>query len=88
VARFAVNEMRRFGRGRVPLLANEYGWTSMRNTWGSTNPRHVKAYAYAALIGLAKLPLSQILPFEWTDSSWGLDNGPFAAAVASINHRG
>jgi hypothetical protein len=87
VARFAVNEMRKFGRGRVPLLANEYGWTSIRNTWGSTNPKHVKAYAYAALIGLAKLPLSQILPFEWTDSSWGLDDGPFAAAVAKITHR-
>ena len=84
VARFAISEMRRFGRGRVPLLANEYGWTSIRHTWGSTNPRHVKPYAYAALVGLAKLPLSQILPFEWTDSSWGLDDGPFAAAVAKI----
>ncbi len=87
VARFAIAEMRRFGRGGVPLLANEYGWTSERNTWGTTKANHVKPYAYGALIGLSKLHLAQILPFEWTDADWGLSDGPFAQALAKIQHR-
>ncbi len=86
VARDALADMRRFGRGRTPVSANEYGWTSIRHTWGSTNPRHVKGYAYTALIGLAKLRLSEIEPFSWTDPSWGLSTGSFATAVAKITH--
>jgi hypothetical protein len=87
VARDALADMRRFGRGRTPVSANEYGWTSVRHTWGTTNPRHVKSYAYSALIGLAKLRLSEIEPFSWSYPSWGLSTGSFAAAVAKINHR-
>ncbi|MGH2857366.1 MAG: hypothetical protein ACRDMJ_07760, partial [Solirubrobacteraceae bacterium] len=52
VARNALAIMRDFGRGRTPVSANEYGWTSLRDTWGSTSPRHVKSYAYSALVGL------------------------------------
>jgi hypothetical protein len=87
VARDALADMRRYGRGATPVAANEYGWTSVRHTWGSTNPRHVKSYAYRALIGLAKLRLSEIVPFLWGDSSWGLSNGSFASALAKITHR-
>jgi hypothetical protein len=87
VARDALSILRRYGRGRVPVAANEYGWTSIRHTWGSTNPRHVNAYAYEALIGLSKLRLSEIAPFLWGDPSWGLSNGSFARAVAKIRHR-
>ena len=87
VARDALADMRRYGRGRTPVLADEYGWTSIRHTWGSTNPRHVKSYAYAALIGLAKLRLSEIEPYSWSDPSWGLSTGPYAKAVAKITHR-
>jgi hypothetical protein len=86
LARFALSEMRAFGRGSTPVVANEYGWTSTRDTWGSTNPRHVKTYVYQALLGLSKLRLAQILPFDWTSSSWGLNNGPFAHAIARITH--
>ncbi len=86
VARDALADMRRYGRGRTPVCANEYGWTSIRNTWGSTNPKHVKTYAYQALVGLAKLRLSEIVPFAWTDASWGLNTGSFARAVAKITH--
>jgi hypothetical protein len=86
VARDALADMARYGRGRTAVSANEYGWTSIRNTWGSTNPKHVKSYAYNALIGLAKLRLSEIVPFSWGDPSWGLSTGPFARALAKITH--
>jgi hypothetical protein len=86
VARDALADMRRYGRGGTPVSANEYGWTSIRHTWGSTNPRHVKTYAYQALIGLAKLRLFEIVPFLWSDPSWGLSSGSFAGAVAKITH--
>jgi hypothetical protein len=86
VARDALADMRRYGRGRTPVSANEYGWTSIRHTWGSTNPRHVKSYVYEALIGLAKLRLSEIVPFLWGDPAWGLSTGSFARAVAKIAH--
>jgi hypothetical protein len=86
VAREAIADMRRYGRGGTPISANEYGWTSIRGTWGSTNPKHVKTYAYQALIGLAKLRLNEIMPFLWGDPSWGLSNGSFARALAKIQH--
>jgi hypothetical protein len=88
VARDALADMRSFGRGRTPVVANEYGWTSIKDTWGSTNPRNVKSYAYNALVGLAKLRLSEIVPFSWSDSSWGLSSGSFAKALAKIRHHG
>lgn len=87
VARDALADMRHYGRRRTPVAANEYGWTSIRHTWGSTNPRHVKRYAYAALVGLAKLRLSEIVPYLWGDPAWGLSNGSFAHALARIRHR-
>ncbi len=86
LARFALAEMRRYGRGSTPLLANEYGWTSDRRTWGSTRPQHVKPYVFQALVGLSKLGLAQILPFQWTYASWGLSGGSFAQAVARVTH--
>jgi hypothetical protein len=86
LARFAINEMRRFGRGSTPVVVNEYGWTSKQHTWGSTTPKNVKNYAYQALTGLSKLRLAQILPFEWSSSQWGLNNGPYASALAKIHH--
>ena len=86
LTRYSLAEMRRQGRGATPLVVNEFGWTSVRGTWGSTSPRHVKPYVYQALLGLAKLRLAEILPFEWASSTWGLNDGPFAQAVASILH--
>jgi hypothetical protein len=86
VAGDALATMRRYGHGGTPVSANEYGWTSIRDTWGSTNPSHVKTYAYQALVGLAKLRFFEIVPFLWGDPSWGLDTGSFAKAVAKITH--
>ncbi|HEX8975826.1 MAG TPA: hypothetical protein VF781_04875 [Solirubrobacteraceae bacterium] len=86
VARDALAIMRRYGRGGTPVSANEYGWTWIRHTWGSTSRRHLKAYVYQALIGLARLRLSEIEPFSWSYPSWGLSTGAFAAAVRKINH--
>ena len=87
VARDALADMRRYGRGQTPVSANEYGWTSIRHTWGSTNPKNVKSYAYEALVGLARLRLSEIVPFSWGDPSWGLNTGSYARALAKIAHR-
>ncbi|MFZ0089541.1 MAG: hypothetical protein WAL63_08545 [Solirubrobacteraceae bacterium] len=86
VARDALADMRRYGRGQTPVSANEYGWTSIRHTWGSTNPRYVKSYAYTALVGLARLRLFEIVPFSWADPSWGLSTGSFAKALAKVGH--
>lgn len=86
LARFALSEMRKFGRGRTPVIVNEYGWTSQRHTWASTNPKHVKSYVYQALVGLSKLRLAQILPFAWAPSTWGLSGGTFKRAVAHATH--
>ncbi len=86
VAKDALADMRSAGRGRTPVVANEYGWTSVRGTWGSAKPKKVKGYAYAALVGLAKLHLSEVVPFSWADPSWGLSSGSFAKAVAKIQH--
>ena len=86
VAGEALADMRRAGRGGTPVSANEYGWTSIRHTYGSTRPRNVKAYAYNALIGLAKLRLTEIEPYSWSDPSWGLSTGAFARAVEKITH--
>jgi hypothetical protein len=87
VARSALAIIRRYGRGRTPVSANEYGWTSRRHTWGSTNPRNVKNYPYQALIGLSGLRLFEVVPFTWGDNSWGLTTGSFARAIAKIQHR-
>jgi large repetitive protein len=86
VAKDALAVMKQYGRGSTPVSANEYGWTSIRNTWGSTNPRNIKGYAYNALIGLSKLRLFEVVPFGWGDPAWGLSTGSFAKAVAKIQH--
>jgi hypothetical protein len=85
LARFAIREMRKYGRGRTPLLANEYGWTSIKGTWGSTASSYIDRYSYQALIGLSKLHLAAILPFLWDDPSWGLSDGTYAQALRVIH---
>ncbi|HEX3690307.1 MAG TPA: hypothetical protein VHV28_11435 [Solirubrobacteraceae bacterium] len=86
VATDALADMAAAGRGRTPVVANEYGWTATKDTWGSTSPKNVKRYAYNALVGLSKLRLAEIEPFSWADPSWGLSTGSFAKAVAKIHH--
>jgi hypothetical protein len=85
IAKDALADVAAAGRGRVPVIANEYGWTSTRGTWGSANPKKVNGYAYSALIGLSKLRLSEIEPFAWAPS-WGLTTGSFARALKKIQH--
>jgi len=85
IAKDALADMSKAGRGRVPVIANEYGWTSTPDTWGSTKAKNVSTYAYNALIGLAKLRLSEIEPFAWAPT-WGLDTGAFAKALKKIQH--
>ena len=87
LARFAISQMKDFHRASTPLVVNEYGWTSRRGTWGFTKRRNVSRYAYQALVGLSKLRIAQILPFEWTDPSWGLSDGTYARAVGLVTHR-
>ena len=88
VAKDALADMRKAGRGKTPVSANEYGWTSTKDTWGSTNPKNVNSYAYNTMVGLAKLHLAEIAPFLWTNPTWGLSNGSYAKAVKKIQHRG
>ena len=88
IARNAQALLRRYGRGRTPMVINEYGWTSETNTWGSTPPGNVDRYVYQALIGLAKLHPAEIAPFQWGTPTWGLSDGTFARALHFIRtHR-
>ena len=89
IARGAIAVMRRYGRGRTPLLANEYGWTWTPHTWGSTRRRNVDPYQYQALVELSKLHLAAVMPFLWAGASWGLNDGNYAKALAYIqrHHR-
>ncbi|HZE05623.1 MAG TPA: hypothetical protein VE127_10390 [Solirubrobacteraceae bacterium] len=88
IARNAQALLRRYGRGRTPMLVNEYGWTSTKDTWGTTSPRNVDRYAYQALVGLAKLHVAEIAPFQWGSPTWGLSDGTFARALRHIHsHR-
>ena len=57
------------------------------DTWGSTRRANVSPYSYQALIGLAKLHLTYVLPFEWTDATWGLTDGTYARALKAITGR-
>jgi hypothetical protein len=86
LARYAISEMRAYGRGHTPLIANEFGWSSAAHTFNRTRARNVNPYVRASLIGLSKLRLTEILPFEWTDRSFGLNNGTFARALKTIRH--
>ena len=86
LVRYALAQLRKYKRRSTPLVVNEYGWTSTADTWGSTNPRSVTRYVYEALVGLSKLRIAQILPFEWTNPSWGLSDGSFALAIARVTH--
>ena len=63
------------------------GGTSTPGTWGSTKRANVSRYSYQTLIGLAKLHLSYVLPFEWTDATWGLSDGTYGRALKAITHR-
>jgi len=87
LAKYSIAEMRAYGRGSTPVIANEFGWSSSRSDFNSTKAKNVKPYVYEALIGLSKLRLAEILPFEWTDSRFGLNDGPFAAAIKKVRHR-
>ncbi|MFL5862618.1 MAG: hypothetical protein ACJ780_17890 [Solirubrobacteraceae bacterium] len=87
LARFTTAQMRQYGRARTPLLANEFGWTSTRGTWGSTKRANVSRYGYQTLIGLARLRVAYVLPFGWTDPTWGLADGTYARALQAVNHR-
>jgi hypothetical protein len=84
LVRNALVEMRKYGRRSTPVVVNEYGWTSTAAAWGTTKRQQVDRYVYEALIGLSTLRVAQIIPFEWTDSSWGLNTGTFARAVAHV----
>ncbi|MGZ4274535.1 MAG: GH39 family glycosyl hydrolase [Solirubrobacteraceae bacterium] len=88
LGRYAIAQMRRFGRAHTPLLANEYGWTSLPDTWGSTRPRNVSRYSYEALVGLSGLHLAYILPFQWADPSWGLSDGTYSRALHDLLRHG
>ena len=66
---------------RVRLDINRAG------TWGSTNPRQCQLDTSTRhWSAWRSCESAQILPFEWTDPSWGLSDGPFALAVARVTH--
>jgi hypothetical protein len=82
LARWAQREMARHGRGRVPLIINEYGWNSVPHSWQAIPARRLAANVRQAIIGLSRVPhVREVLPFEWADSTWGLSDGALAAGI-------
>jgi hypothetical protein len=86
LTRYAIGLMHTYHRGHTPLIVNEYGWTWSRHSWGTTKARNVRPYVYAALVGLSKLPIAEIVPFSWADRTFGLTGGTFARAVSAATH--
>jgi hypothetical protein len=87
VARWAEHEMIVYGRGRVPLVVNEYGWNSVPKSWQAIPERILASNIRQAIVGLSRVPrVQQIIPFEWSDATWGLSGGALAAGIARARH--
>ncbi len=82
-------EMIDYGRGRTPLFVDEYGWNSVPKTWQAVSRRALGNDVQQSLIGLSQVRrVREVIPFEWTDSTWGLSNGGLAKGISRALRRG
>jgi hypothetical protein len=81
-------QMRAYGRGATSLIVNEYGWDANRAGWQALPKRVVDPERVVdrdviqSVLGLSKIrQVAAIIPFEWTDASWGLNDGSLGKAI-------
>lgn len=85
VARWTERQMAAAGRGRTPLIVNEYGWNSVPQSWQSISKRALPVNVRRSIVGLARVPhVSAIIPFEWSDDSWGLNDGGLLSGIRQV----
>ncbi len=83
VVRWTDAQMIAYGRGRTPLVVNEYGWNYVTGYWQAISRRSLDQNIISAIVGLSKLPhVTAVIPFEWANERWGLTGGALARAVS------
>lgn len=86
--KWAEAQMQAYGRGSTPLIINEFGWTSERHAWQSVPKKALERDVIDSILGLSRIrQVSAIIPFEWTDSTWGLSEGGLAKAITQARAR-
>jgi len=87
LVRWTEAQMVASGRGRTPLVVNEYGWHSGTGT--QSVPRRALARdVQTAIVGLSKIKhVSAVIPFEWADPIWGLTDGALASGIKQARSR-
>jgi Glycosyl hydrolases family 39 len=85
IVRWTETQMTEFGRGRTPLIVNEFGWNNSPRKlklFQSVPARDLNSYLVRSIVGLSKIKqVSSVIPFDWADPSWGLSDGAFARGV-------
>jgi hypothetical protein len=80
--RWTEAQMAAAGRGRTPLIVNEYGWNSGAGSWQSVSKRVLGRDVRRSVIGLSKIKqVSEVIPFQWSDPIWGLSDGSLASGI-------
>jgi hypothetical protein len=80
--RWAEAQMVAYGRGRTPLIVNEYGWHAGTGGTQSVSKRALDRDVRSSIIGLSKIKqVSAVIPFEWSDPIWGLSGGALASGI-------
>lgn len=88
VVRWTTQETGALGRGRTPLIVDEYGWNSSRLTWQHVPRKNLRSDVRQSIIGLTRISRVQaVIPFEWTDADWGLSGGAMADGIKQALHR-
>jgi hypothetical protein len=82
IVRWTEAQMVGFGRGRTPLIVDEYGWNSAAGAWQSVSKRAVARNVQRSVIGLSKIKdVGAVIPFQWSDPIWGLSGGALANGI-------
>lgn len=89
IVRWTEAQMVAFGRGKTPLIVNEFGWNDEApKVFQSVPARDLASYVERSIVGVSRIPhVSSVIPFEWADSNWGLSDGTLAKAIRLVpNH--
>ncbi len=91
IVRWTEQQMTAFGRGRTPLIVNEFGWNNAPlklKLFQSVPTRDLNSYLVRSIVGLSKIKqVSAVIPFDWADPSWGLNSGALAKGISQARAR-
>jgi hypothetical protein len=87
--RWAEAQMAAAGRGRTPLIVNEYGWYAGTGGVQSVSKTALRRDVEGSIVGLSQIKqVSAVIPFEWSDPIWGLSDGGLASAIKQARKTG